>query len=420
MHINKLFSIALLIILSSNNAHAMLRRSFTTPHVAPRAAALCYGAMRYHGSTPKQDGKGFTNPEGSKGFSGNNFETHGKFSISGLAAEFRDDNNEDDHEEEVLRRLRTYRRYPTQENFLSFMQCIREEHLIRNDFSFWDFFGNLLAFSCEHTLPTIVEWLLVYFQPGAGDVGKGLSKSLTAGLITKIKDRKPPECRCINDVDDRGYTALWYAASGRCSEEVMRVLLELGADPTMSFKNGLTPLHGVNSVEKLELLLQAGAHLDVRDHCGRTPLHQVVLLKIDENKHSSLMQRMFEEGADPNARDNNSSTPLHLASMLNRRKYVIKQLINAGADGDAQNDVGDTPFHWARVSTGEPSNDVINALLADGATPPETASRSHFISGDGNDPGRIITLVPNPNYNESWMAFFIRSSEEMFPEGFTF
>ena len=52
-----------------------------------------------------------------------------------------------------------------------------------------------------------------------------------------------------------------------------------------------------------------------------------------------------ELGTDPNARDNDDNTPLHLASKLGLAK-VAEILLDRGVDVDARDKNYKTPLHW--------------------------------------------------------------------------
>jgi ankyrin repeat protein len=70
------------------------------------------------------------------------------------------------------------------------------------------------------------------------------------------------------------YTALTGAVTGRHAE-VVRELLQDGADPNHRYGSGLTPLHvaAVNgSVEIAQSLVEAGARIDTQADDGKTPL----------------------------------------------------------------------------------------------------------------------------------------------------
>lgn len=60
------------------------------------------------------------------------------------------------------------------------------------------------------------------------------------------------------------------------------------------------------------------------------------------------VQQAIKAGADVNARNDNGSTPLMYAAMLNTNDEVLERLIEAGADISAEDDYGLTIFGYAK------------------------------------------------------------------------
>ena len=78
-----------------------------------------------------------------------------------------------------------------------------------------------------------------------------------------------------------------------------------------------------------------------------------------------MIEALVKAGADPNARADGKSTPLHWAVWKNENPAVIEALLNAGADLAAVDAKGRTPFSLANESNESPA--VRQALLAAGA-----------------------------------------------------
>jgi ankyrin repeat protein len=148
------------------------------------------------------------------------------------------------------------------------------------------------------------------------------------------------------DVDARGTreeTALIAAVAGRC-DDVIRILLEHGADPNRECDLGYTPVtFGVfcfrpldgspPDPRPLELLLTAG---------GRLRLCEAVLLNDLE-----LARTRLDEGADPDAnRDAYDGPLLKLAAERGYAK-MVELLLDRGADIEAWDDLGMTALAWA-------------------------------------------------------------------------
>ena len=181
----------------------------------------------------------------------------------------------------------------------------------------------------------------------------------------------------INKKNKDGWTALHIAAS-KNRLEIVELLIENGAevdskgDPSTVFiwQGGFTPLHyaTVNGHKDIvELLINRGAQVNAKTDNGFTPrdwaikrshTHIADLLKTYGGKTSSIhthvrdgdlagVQAYLDSGVDINARDENGSTPLHIAS-LNGQEQVVELLINRGAEVNATSEIGGwTPLHMA-------------------------------------------------------------------------
>ncbi len=112
-----------------------------------------------------------------------------------------------------------------------------------------------------------------------------------------------------------GLTALMYAAREGCVE-CARALVEGGADIDLAGSRNITPL--IMALDNMHFdtaayLLEAGAAIDVWDWWGRTPLYMAVdlntlprggrpdRLSTDTTPAITLVERMLERGANPNA-----------------------------------------------------------------------------------------------------------------------
>ena len=181
--------------------------------------------------------------------------------------------------------------------------------------------------------------------------------------------------RIVNQRDHMGRTALYLAAS-REDAEIVKLLLDAGADPNTVTSFGQTPFYTALSSPFtgpgiIELLREHGADprrvVDVakRDRAGRTPLHDAV------TSHGigklELVHVLLDNDADAGARDRDGWTPLHFAAARDSVD-VVRLLLDAGADVDAENDNGDTPLIEATKSS--PCALEMIALLRDhGADP---------------------------------------------------
>ena len=110
-----------------------------------------------------------------------------------------------------------------------------------------------------------------------------------------------------NRSDNDGWSSL-HAASQEGHDTVVRLLLDHGADVKRSDNDGWSPLHAASQGGHdtiVRLLLERGAAADHPDRDGWTPLHAA-----SQEGHDHLVQLLLDHGAAPNLRDKRSRTPL--------------------------------------------------------------------------------------------------------------
>jgi ankyrin repeat protein len=138
-------------------------------------------------------------------------------------------------------------------------------------------------------------------------------------------------------------TALHHAAV-QGSRDVVRELLQRGADPDARTNRGRTPLHAAATMGQMDsaaALIRGGASVNAQDHIGFTPLHSAAAVG-----YLSIMKLLLDNGCGINAAGTNGVTPLIVASRMGMRHAVLL-LVARGAAVGAACEEGNTALHHA-------------------------------------------------------------------------
>lgn len=139
------------------------------------------------------------------------------------------------------------------------------------------------------------------------------------------------------DVESAEFYPVGFAVTGG-NTELLRVLLEHGADPNkMTFLN--RPVHSaVSHPEALEILLDHGARVDALSKTGNQALHSAIISP-DTTWYvlNESIRILLQDGADPNAEIQNGelagANPLLLCALKGRPR-AAQILIEHGAKPD--------------------------------------------------------------------------------------
>lgn len=129
--------------------------------------------------------------------------------------------------------------------------------------------------------------------------------------------------------------------------DLVKMLLNRGADATVKTKNGKAALHQavIDKHEDLVCMLldYDGKNVDVQDdRSGMTPLHYAV-----QSDHIDIVRTLIDAGANVNAKATDGSSPMHYAARGGKVE-ILQLLLEAGADVDrAVNSSDNTPVFEA-------------------------------------------------------------------------
>jgi ankyrin repeat protein len=173
----------------------------------------------------------------------------------------------------------------------------------------------------------------------------------------------------VNGKQVEGRTPLYLAASLGDGANIVRVLLEHGADPSLAAANGQTPLMAAavrGHMEVLRLLLDAKADVNAKNGAGET-----ALMLAASSGSPRAVGLLLDRGADARVRTKRNETALGNAATAGVEE-TVRLLLDAGAEVNVRNIRGYSPLMLAAGSDAAPAG-IIRSLLARGADTSYTA-----------------------------------------------
>lgn len=153
--------------------------------------------------------------------------------------------------------------------------------------------------------------------------------------------------------DALGNTPLFYA-SQKGARDIVKLLVENGADVNLANNHSSTPLHIVSqsgNKEIVAVLLENGADINGTDKEGKTPL----IYSLADGR-TEFTKFLLSKGADKNIKDNAGYSALDYATSRGLRDTIA---LLAG-DVEEKDSLGNTPLHQAVWNE---EAEVVNELL---------------------------------------------------------
>jgi ankyrin repeat protein len=214
-------------------------------------------------------------------------------------------------------------------------------------------------------LPTDPKVLKLLLEAGAveqTDV-EGCEYESQMSLASSSSEQSPEPLFDLHDL--HGQAAL-HVAARLGQAQVVKVLLEAGANADQADMDGWTPLRAAawgGHTEVVELLVGHGCILDSVDAENRTALRAAAW-----SGHEEIVKIMLQNGANVNLTDHEGRTALIAAAYMGHSE-IVEHLLDFGADVDHADADGRTALSVAALCAPRtPGVNVVSTLLERGAT----------------------------------------------------
>ena len=171
------------------------------------------------------------------------------------------------------------------------------------------------------------------------------------------------------------------------NRDVLRILIEAGADTEARDSYSMTPLHyaawhGENST--VQLLIKAGANINVQDN----PFHRSPMSGAAHNGHTDIVRILLEAGAEIEPIDAKGETALIYAAKSDYLD-IVKLLLDKGADTEHKTRKGRTILMYAAEHG---KDEVVRLLLRYNANMEARDSNQQTSIMTAAGPGRRSTV----------------------------
>lgn len=173
-----------------------------------------------------------------------------------------------------------------------------------------------LLLACYYNKPQIVKVLLKHIDE------LSIHEAAAANLQEQVQAMVENHPDTLEAISDHGFTPLGMATHFG-NEDIVRFLLEKGADPNVHSKNGYNvyPLHaaigsGFDSISKM--LIEAGGEVNVLQTSRTTPLHLAA-----QTGNIDLIILLLENGARVDVKNEMGKTASDLAAEKGHSEIAI-------------------------------------------------------------------------------------------------
>ena len=197
----------------------------------------------------------------------------------------------------------------------------------------------------------------------------GFHQASESGSVTDLQNIIK---KITNSRDDEERTPL-HKAVQKGDTEMVKFLIDNGADVNAQDVNGLTPLYvtayAVNgNITIAKMLIEKEAIVHAKTKIGCTPLYAASV-----SGHLEIVKCLIENGANVNTMTKRACTPLTIASQKGHLE-VVKCLIQNGAEINLRGIDGHTSLHFA---AGYGHLEIVQHLIENGAVIDEKNANGH-------------------------------------------
>ena len=165
------------------------------------------------------------------------------------------------------------------------------------------------------------------------------------------------DCSTLSSIPDTRYHLPLFHASAMNRADVVKFLLENGAETDLYVGNKESPLQltsGAGNIEITQLLLDAGSDVNWKAGTKRTALYMAC-----NNRNKEMVELLLANGADPNIQQCGIRDHALQVACENGDEEIISLLLENGAKTDLQSGYLETALQAARVSGKEPMTPML-------------------------------------------------------------